>query len=328
MRYHITRLFGLGGTGEYAQQEIAKSACDIGFNELGLYHYPVRVDSTSELRKRIDGIVAGVQRNDVVILQLPTWNDVEYEKEFIRKMKRYKVRLGILVHDVRPMMFNKGEDSIREIVDVYNMADLLILPSKAMHDFLIERGLNVKKVLYQSIMDLNIDFRFPEPVFSKRIFFVGDSNRFPELLDWKGESEIYWYTRKLETNNSKLIHGGFLSETEFLVSLAKGGVGLVWADGQQGEYYKYNQPHKLCSYLAAGIPVIVKRGTAHSEFVLKYNLGVAVDTLKEADEFVQNLSEETYLQYLNNIKDISNMIRNGMFSKKLLIDAVHELLLP
>lgn len=41
--------------------------------------------------------------------------------------------------------------------------------------------------------------------------------------------------------------------------LSKGGFGLVWSDDEYFDrYYSMNQPYKLGTNLAAGIPVIVK----------------------------------------------------------------------
>ena len=67
--------------------------------------------------------------------------------------------------------------------------------------------------------------------------------------------------------------------------LSKGGFGLVWSDDEYFDrYYSMNQPYKLGTNLAAGIPVIVKRGCVHEKFVERNGLGYAVDTLDEADK--------------------------------------------
>ena len=52
-----------------------------------------------------------------------------------------------------------------------------------------------------------------------------------------------------------------------------------------------NQPYKLGTNLAAGIPVIVKRGCVHEKFVERNGLGYAVDTLDEADKLVQSITD-------------------------------------
>ena len=83
-----------------------------------------------------------------------------------------------------------------------------------------------------------------------------------------------------------------------------------------------NQPYKLGTNLAAGIPVIVKKGCVHEEFVVKNGLGFAVDTLEEADRIVQNISEEDYRKLYSNVRNIQRLILDGAYTRKTLQDAI------
>ncbi len=87
---------------------------------------------------------------------------------------------------------------------------------------------------------------------------------------------------------------GILSK-KLMHELSKGGFGLVWSDD---EYFNklINQPYKLGTNLAAGIPVIVKRGCVHEKFVERNGLGYAVDTLDEADKLVQSITDAEYIK--------------------------------
>ena len=77
MRVHITNLYGLGGTAAEAQQRVTEIAQNsLHYNELGVYRYQVDSDSPEMLRTRIDGIIAAVGWNDIVIFQSPTWNGI------------------------------------------------------------------------------------------------------------------------------------------------------------------------------------------------------------------------------------------------------------
>ena len=60
---------------------------------------------------------------------------------------------------------------------------------------------------------------------------------------------------------ANLVIEGWKRNEELLMELSKGGFGLVWNtqynDGENVDYYEMNISHKLSTYLAAGIPVIV-----------------------------------------------------------------------
>ena len=82
-----------------------------------------------------------------------------------------------------------------------------------------------------------------------------------------------------ENNNNKITHKGSFSPDELPYKL-EGDLGLVWSgeiDSSDEEinekyYNKFNTPHKLSSFLAAGIPVVVWEKSAIAEIIDKYNL--------------------------------------------------------
>ena len=109
--------------------------------------------------------------------------------------------------------------------------------------------------------------------------------------------------------------------------LSKGGFGLVWSDDEYFDrYYSMNQPYKLGTNLAAGIPVIVKRGCVHEKFVEGNGLGYAVDTLDEADKLVQSITDAEYIELYHNVKNIQKLILDGAYTRKTLQDAIIEVL--
>ena len=60
---------------------------------------------------------------------------------------------------------------------------------------------------------------------------------------------------------------------------------------------------------------------------MEYGLGFSVDSAEEAADIVKNITEDEYYQLVDNIKNISFLIRGGFFTKKLLMDTVNYLLL-
>ena len=79
-------------------------------------------------------------------------------------------------------------------------------------------------------------------------------------------------------------------------------------------YTKYNNPHKLSCYLAAGIPVIVWKKSAVANFVLKNNIGYVISSLYDINE----LDFSDYELKKKNIEKISKNLKNGYYTKKVI----------
>lgn len=111
-----------------------------------------------------------------------------------------------------------------------------------------------------------------------------------------------------------------------LLELAKGGFGLLWyGDDFWRQYMGYNNSMKLSTYLAAGIPVIVPQGISNQYLIEKNRLGIAVNSLEEAVDRVKDITEEEYRGYAESVGRFAMLLRNGYFTKKLLVEAVHLL---
>lgn len=332
MTMHITNLYGMSSksTAVIAQQNVARIARELGFTELDLYVYPVEADTDKELRKRLDGITSAVGEGDLVIFQSPSWNVLRYDKALLDVIRLHRnVKLAIFIHDVITMMFEGApEENYEYLIEIYNMADLIIVPSEPMLDFLRGKGLAVEKVLIQSLWDLPFSGELKIPGFRREIFFPGSPQRFGFVSDWNYDVPLRVFTYEdFPMSGQNICLEGWKNTTELLVEYTKGGFGLIWEQTACAEYYRNNQPHKLCTYLAAGIPMLVEKGLLHEAMVRKYGLGFVVGSLKEAADLVKNITEDEYYQLVNNIKNISFLIRGGYFTKKLLIDTVNYLLL-
>ncbi len=330
MKIHITNLYGAKGTHVLGQQNVAKIARKLGFQEIALYCYPADSDTQGELRKRIDGITSALEDGDIVIFQSPSWNVTYYDKKLLEIIRVHKdVRIAIFICDVIPMMFEgTSEEDYSQTVEIYNMADLIIVPSEAMLRFLRKKGLKVEKFLIQSMWDLPFSEPLEIPKFSRQLFFSGAPDRFRFLSSWNYDVPLALFTGEtFELNGQNIRLCGWKNTAELLAEYTKGGFGLIWEQSARSEYYKCNQPHKLSSYLAAGIPVIMQKGLVHEQTVTEYGLGFVVGSLEEAADAVRNISEDEYYELMDNIKNISFLIRGGFFTKKLLLDTVNYLLL-
>ena len=307
MKVNITNLYGMSGqsTALIAQNDVTKLAKQLGFNELSFYFYDIYSDSESEMSTRLDGIMASVGYGDVVIYQSPTWNGREFDQAFISKLKILQAKLITFIHDVPPLMFPSNYYLMPEYIDMYNQSDVVIVPSEQMRDKLVAEGLTVGKILVQE--------------------------RFPHLINWSYATPLEIFSPEEESNpEANVSYRGWVSRPELLLELSKGGLGLVWGveenPADEPEYYGLNISHKSATYLAAGIPVVVPSYLSNAELIRERGLGFVVDSLEEASRIVENLSQEEYQALVERVRKFSFLLKEGYFSKKVLVDAVMEVL--
>lgn len=325
MRLHVTMLNGIGtaSAASIAMRNVATIAKEFGATEMNFYKYDVNYDSDKELSARLDGILAPMWHGDVIILQLPTWNDIKYENTFVNKIRGYSnSKIVMFVHDIIPLMMNLGEDYLLKCVELYNKADVLILPSREMHELLKTKGLTVEKVLYQEIWDYPMQLEHVGPTFERTLHFPGHSDRYPFIKEWKGESIIELYGSPKFTDSPKFKFNPLIKSNLMIYKILRRGFGLLWAGEEQMEYCKLNQPFKLGTFLAAGLPIIVQRGMHVSQFVVENEIGFAVDTLEEADCIVQEMTEQEYLKLSERVEKYQFLVTSGCYTRKLINDAI------
>ena len=100
MKVHITNIYESVGEIEQRQHEFAVAGQKLGFHELGIQTYQTETDTRNELSARLDGVIAAVEPGDLIIVQLPTGNGIDFEKILIDKLLAYsKQRVLILWQD-------------------------------------------------------------------------------------------------------------------------------------------------------------------------------------------------------------------------------------
>ncbi|KRM95055.1 nucleotide sugar synthetase-like protein [Liquorilactobacillus aquaticus DSM 21051] len=311
-----------------AQNMTTSIASELGFNEISLYFYDVNTDSENELSRRIDGIMSGVANGDIVFFQSPTWNGMMYDKIFINKLKGYRnVKVALFVNDVAPLMFESNRYLLPELIDMYNRADLIIVPSRKMADLLKEEGLTVDKIIIQHIWDYPTEAYLEEPTFKKYINFIGSPQKFNFVKNWKYDMALRLFAEKSDDLEKNIIFEGWQHTTNLISKLSQGGFGLVWAEeNYTKKYMELCVSYKLSTYLAAGIPVIVATSISNEKLIKDNNLGLIVDSLDEAIEKVEKMSAEDYHRMVENVQRFSVLLKKGYFTKKVLLDSVHALL--
>lgn len=336
MRVHITNIYGIGGASKKAQQMVINIAKkNLHYNELGIFHYPMDSDSPEMLRTRLDGILASVSHGDIVIFQFPTWNEIDFDEVFVRQLNMYAgIKKIFFCHDFPPLMFETNRYLMKKTIALLNQADLIILPSQGMKDFLRKEGLKVSKVIIQRMWDSPIAMDVETlPRFERVVSFASDVDipKFSFAKEWKYESVRMAVTaREAEWGKGKNIEflGWFNDEKQLADALKKvGGFGLLWSEDEYWkEYMKVNTCSKVGMYFSAGLPIVVHGSIAEADTIARKNLGLVVDSLDEAVAMIENMTEEEYYQMARNVQSYGELVRSGYFTKKLLIDAVFKLL--
>ena len=332
MRIHVTNVYGFSirSTVLQSQHEVVDILKDLCDSEIGLFRYYNEEEPRNELSSRLDGIIARLNAGDIVIFQSPTWNGVDWDNALVDKIKLYGGRVVFFIQDVPPIQFENNYFLMPYFIDMYNKAEVVVVPSEKMYQRLVEEGLTVKKYVVQKMWDFNVHMDLHTPSFEKKLYFLGDVSRFPFFQNWQYDTPLHVFgNHKPDYDYSKVHFGGWLNKTELLLELSKGGFGLVWGNQEnpkdEPDYYKMNCSYKLASYLSAGIPVIVPDYLSNADFVKENNMGFVVSSLEEVDKAIQECSEEKYSEMVSNVKNVQYLINNGYFTKKLFVDSLMKL---
>lgn len=144
----------------------------------------------------------------------------------------------------------------------------------------------------------------------------------------KKKVPIRLYAAKPAEPNPAINYIAPLPDVALLPDLQQnGGFGLVWGtDHYWHEYMMYANSFKLGTYLAAGLPVVVDASNANADLVRQNHLGLVVVSLAEAVSQIQALSVAEYQDLITSVDHFAELLRQGYFTKHVLIDAIFYLL--
>ena len=129
MKIHITNLYNFNQNDMLVknQHRVAEAGLSLGYREMGAFSFPVETDSAGELSKRLDGIIAALEAEDVVFLQLPTRNGIGYERLLAQKCKAYRnTKLILIFHNMQLLSETGG--AREEYLSLCKMADAVVIP--------------------------------------------------------------------------------------------------------------------------------------------------------------------------------------------------------
>ncbi len=330
MKIHITNLYGQleSSVAQIAQNMVRDIAATLNIREIGVYSFNADSVPSRELSIRFDGMNASISHGDIVIFQSPTWNGTRFDLEYIKRLKLYEnIKIAVFIHDVIPLMFSSNYYLMKDTISLYNMADVLIVPSEKMLSILRKEGLTVDKIIIQEMWDNTTDIKLGKPNFNNVINFSGSPKRFNIVNSWSINTKLKVFSKDFDVKNNNVDYEGWYDNSELLIKLNKnGGFGLVWEQSWDSEYYTTNVSFKLSTYLAAGIPVIVPKKLSNSHLIEEYGLGIVVESIEEVQDIIENLTDNDYNSLVNNVFNFRELLVQGFFTKKILIDTIHAIL--
>jgi len=260
------------------------------------------------------------RRTDVTILQYPFYFNPFMKYALKSYVKHNKTIL--LIHDVDSLR-NFAKSTIQTEVSLFNEADVLIVHNAKMKEKLINIGVSVPMVELE-IFDYLLDDISSNLKMEADVAFAGNLSKsvfLNELNNIGININLYGpgYNEFMKGDNV-IYKGCYPPDKVPYVLDAK--FGLIWdgnslltCNGETGEYLKYNNPHKLSLYIAAGLPVIVWDDSAIAEFVLVNNIGFTVSNIFEIKEVISNITPSEYENMKNNVFDIQKKICKGVYTK-------------
>ena len=320
----------------------ARNDVEVIFNRLGYAPLKVRVDDWYKMNvlnaqihkyRALLRAFKRLKKNDDIVIQFPLLHHSLFINSLLKSLKNRGVNIYLLIHDLETLRFvNDKTLPLRMKLrmkltegDTFHSVTGIIAHNPIMKSVLVDKGVAENKIVSLGIFDYLI------PNFQEK---TGLTKNQPIIVAGNLAQEKAGYLYQLPARPPYNLYGvGFdesralANETYFgsflpdeLPAALEGGFGLVWdgdsaetCSGVFGEYLRYNNSHKASLYLAAGFPLVVWKQSALSHFVLENGCGIAVESLHDLSQAIEQLDDKDYQDLLVNAKRIGQLIRNGSY---------------
>ena len=274
-----------------------------------------------------------LKHGDELLIQFPMLHHSFFSTHLVKKVQKRGIKVYLLIHDLEVLRHaNMTSLPLKHRIRMYlqeasflKTADGIIAHNPIMKSVLVDKGIVADKIVSLGIFDYLIpDFQEKSGQTKDQPMIVagnlaqekaGYLYTLPEAPVYNLYGVGFDESRALE---NETYFGSFLPD-ELPVAL-EGGFGLVWdgdsvetCSGVFGEYLRYNNSHKASLYLAAGFPLVVWRQSALSRFVLEKECGVAVESLHDLSQVIEELTLDDYQTLLENTKRVGKEIREGYY---------------
>ena len=341
MKYYLKEEFlkekNIKNAGNKARNDVEEIVKREGYQPLLLtvedWYQMGTVKAQQHKAKALAQAFSQLKSGDQLLIQFPMLHHSFFTTRLVRKIQRRGVQVYFIIHDLEALRYaNLDTVPLKHKIRVHlqessllKVADGVIAHNPIMKSVLVEKGIPEHKLVSLEIFDYLI------PNYQEK---DGLSKGQPIIVAGNLAQEKAGYLYQLPARPAYNLYGvGFdesralANETYFgsflpdeLPAALEGGFGLVWdgdsaetCSGVFGEYLRYNNSHKASLYLAAGFPLVVWKQSALSHFVLENGCGIAVESLYDLSQALEQLDDKDYQDLLVNAKRIGQKIRNGSY---------------
>ena len=343
MKYFLKEEFlkdsGARNAGNKARNDVEEIVKREGYQPLLLtvedWYQMGTVKAQRHKAKALAQAFSQLKSGDQLLIQFPMLHHSFFTTRLVRKIQRRGVQVYFIIHDLEALRYaNLDTVPLKHKIRVHlqessllKVADGVIAHNPIMKSVLVEKGIPEHKLVSLEIFDYLIPNYQEKDGLSKDQPIIVAGNLAQEkagylyLLPARPAYNLYGVgfdeSRALA---NETYFGSFLPDE--LPAALEGGFGLVWdgdsaetCSGVFGEYLRYNNSHKASLYLASGFPLVVWKQSALSHFVLEKGCGIAVESLHDLKETIDNLSDADYQDLVDNAKRVGQEIRDGHYLK-------------
>ena len=341
MKYFLKEEFlkdsGARNAGNKARNDVEEIVKREGYQPLLLtvedWYQMGTVKAQQHKAKALAQAFSQLKSGDQLLIQFPMLHHSFFTTRLVRKIQRRGVQVYFIIHDLEALRYaNLDTVPLKHKIRVHlqessllKVADGVIAHNPIMKSVLVEKGIPEHKLVSLEIFDYLI------PNYQEK---DGLSKGQPIIVAGNLAQEKAGYLYQLPARPAYNLYGvGFdesralANETYFgsflpdeLPAALEGGFGLVWdgdsaetCSGVFGEYLRYNNSYKASLYLAAGFPLVVWKQSALSHFVLENGCGIAVESLHDLSQAIEQLDDKDYQDLVEKTKYIGKKIRDGFF---------------
>lgn len=270
-----------------------------------------------------------MRQGDLLLVQYPYFPVKGYGvARLALHLLRWKgVKTAALVHDLDSLRRIGGSAARGSDQLLLPGFEVLIVHSQRMESYLRTVGVTCPMILMEAF-DCLSEGEIPVREKSRMVAIAGNlaADKSGYLKDI-GKVPLEWQlygTNWAGSGSTRIEYHGEIAP-EKLPETISGAFGIVW-DGDSldgltslyGAYALLNSPHKLSTYLAGGLPVIVAKNAAAADFVAREQVGVALNSLRELPELIRTMPEEDYQRYAANARRVGAQLRAGENTKRAL----------
>lgn len=326
-----------------ATEDVQKIADSLGYGVIALRTITDELSVWGKLLRQM-GYQSDMQRacrqitsNSIVLIQSPFRQKQLLRYRYLKRLKQKKhVHIISIVHDVEKL---RGGDEQKYYEYEFNMImplmDVIIVHNEQMKKWFIESGYSAERIVPLGVFDYLCSpktYVCTAKENYKKVIIAGNLNAnksgYLQKISAISNTTFDLYGSNFNVSDSpNLIYHGSVAPDELPKQLNTG-FGLVWdgdsidtCDGNTGRYLMFNNPHKLSLYLVSGLPVFIWSHSAEAPFVVKYQLGYTIDSLKQIPVILQDLEFSDYVKLKQNAAVVAAKLQKGYFTNTAIMQA-------